>query len=200
MSKKNGETRQIKIILLGESGVGKTCIINRYFENKFSADTESTLGSYSTTKTIVKNKIKYIVDIWDTTGQEKYHSITNLYIKGSNIVILVYSIDSKSTFDKLNYWYDSVKDKIEGDDYVLAVVGSKYDLFESEEVPDEEAKKYAEEKNAIFQLVSAKSNNEGVTKLFDTLIDEFINRYNNKERRGNHLTVSEAGKHKKKIC
>ena len=93
-----------------------------------------------------------------------------------------------------------MKDKIEGDDYVLAVVGSKYDLFESEEVPDEEAKKYAEEKNAIFQLVSAKSNIEGVTKLFDTLIDEFINRYNNKERRGNHLTVSEAGKHKKKIC
>ena len=117
MSKQQVEKREIKIILLGESGVGKTCIINRYIDNQFSADTESTLGSYSSTKTIVKNKIKYTVDIWDTTGQEKYHSITNLYIKGSNIVILVYSIDSKSTFDNLNYWYDSVKEKIEGDNY-----------------------------------------------------------------------------------
>lgn len=199
MSKKQVEKREIKIILLGESGVGKTCIINRYIDNQFSADTESTLGSYSSTKTIVKNKIKYTVDIWDTTGQEKYHSITNLYIKGSNIVILVYSIDSKSTFDNLNYWYDSVKEKIEGDNYVLAVVGSKYDLFESEEVPEEEARKYAEEKNAIFQLVSAKKNIEGVTKLFDTLIDEYIKRYN-KEIKEKNLTISKPEKHKKKIC
>ena len=99
----------------------------------------------------------------------------------------------------MNYWYDSVKEKIEGDDYVLAVVGSKYDLFESEEVPEEEAKKFAEEKNAIFKLVSAKSNIEGVTKLFDILIDEFINRCN-KESKGKNLTISKTEKHKQKCC
>ena len=198
MSKKQEESKEIKMILLGESGVGKTCIINRYINNQFTSDSESTLGSYSSTKTFIKNKHKYIVDIWDTTGQEKYHSITNLYIKGSNIIILVYSIDSKSSFDGLNYWYNSMKEKIEGENYVLSVIGNKYDLFDNEEVPEEEAKKFAEEKKAIFKLVSAKSNCEGLSQFLDSLIEEYINRFG-KETIKKNLTISKTKK-KKKCC
>ena len=168
--------KQIKVILLGDSGVGKSCIINRYINNAYDPNIESTLGSNACTKLVEKKSISYILNLWDTTGQEKYHSITNLFIKGSNIVILVYSIDSLSSFKGLDFWYKSVNEKLEGDNFVLAVVGSKSDLIEEEEevVSEEEAKKFAKEKNAIFKLVSSKEDPEGINNLFDTLLDELI--------------------------
>ena len=168
--------KEVKVILLGDSGVGKSCIINRYINNAYDPNIESTLGSNACTKLVEKKSISYILNLWDTTGQEKYHSITNLFIKGSNIVILVYSINSLSSFEGLDFWYKSVQEKLEGENYVLAVVGSKSDLIEEEEevVSEEEAKKFAKEKNAIFKLVSSKEDPEGINNLFDTLLDELI--------------------------
>ncbi len=134
------------------------------------------MGSNASSKVIKRGQVSYILNLWDTTGQEKYHSITNLFIKGSNIVILVYSINSLSSFEGLDFWYKSVQEKLEGENYALAVVGSKSDLIknEEEEVSEEEAKKFAEEKNAIFKLVSSKEDPEGINNLFDTLLDELI--------------------------
>ena len=168
--------KEVKVILLGDSGVGKSCIINRYINNAYDPNIESTLGSNACTKLVEKKNISYILNLWDTTGQEKYHSITNLFIKGSNIVILVYAINSLSSFEGLDFWYKSVQEKLEGENYVLAVVGSKSDLIEEEEevVSEEEAKKFAKEKNSIFKLVSSKEDPEGINNLFDTLLDELI--------------------------
>ena len=112
--------------------------------------------------------------IWDTTGQEKYRSITNLFINGSNIVILVYSIDSKSSFESLDFWYNSVKEKLERQNFILSIVGNKGDLTENEQVSEEEGKKFAKERNAKFYLVSAKEDPNGINNLFDSLMDEFI--------------------------
>ena len=170
----NEEERDIKIILLGETGVGKTSIINRYINNEFNNEAPSTLGASFATKEVKMDKIKYLVNVWDTSGQEKYHSVTNLFINGSNIVILVYSIDSQISFDGLDYWYNTIKEKLEGDKYILAVIGSKGDLYEKEIIPEEKAKKFAEEKNAIFRIVSAKEDSEGINKLFNHLLDELI--------------------------
>ena len=168
------EERDIKIILLGETGVGKTSIINRYINNEFNNEAPSTLGASFATKEVKMDKIKYLVNVWDTSGQEKYHSVTNLFINGSNIVILVYSVDSKISFEGLEYWYNTIKEKLEGDKYILAVIGSKGDLYEKEIIPEEKAKKFAEEKNAIFRIVSAKEDSEGINKLFNHLLDELI--------------------------
>ena len=173
-SNQNIITKDIKLILLGESGVGKTCIINRYINNEYSQGCESTLGSTFYTKEILKENINYKLNIWDTTGQEKYHSITNLFLKGAQIVILVYSIDSRSSFENLNYWHSTLKDNLEGDDYVLAIVGSKCDLVNEEVVNESEAKKFAKEKNAIFKLVSSKQFPEGINNLFNILLDELL--------------------------
>ena len=170
----NEEERDIKIILLGETGVGKTSIINRYINNEFNNEAPSTLGASFATKEVKMDKIKYLVNVWDTSGQEKYHSVTNLFINGSNIVILVYSIDSQISFDGLDYWYNTIKEKLEGDKYILAVIGSKGDLIDNEIIPEEKAKKFAEEKNAIFRIVSAKEDSEGINKLFNHLLDELI--------------------------
>ena len=201
----NQDEIDIKIILLGNSGVGKTCIINRYVNNTYDPETDSTLGSNTSCKLIKKNNKSYMLNFWDTTGQEKYHSITNLFIKGSNIVILVYSVDSLSSFQGLDYWYKSIQEKLEGNNYILSIVGSKSDLIKDEEevVSEEEAKKYAKEKNAIFKLVSSKEDPEGINNLFNTLLDEFINNdylTENKSyviKKRNH---EDKDKNKKKCC
>ena len=187
MSENNSEDeKEIKVILLGNSGVGKTSIINRYVNNVYNSNCETTLGSTYSTREVIKDNVVYKLNLWDTTGQEKYHSITNLFIKGSSIVILVYSIDLLSSFEGLNYWHNSIKENLEGNNYVLAVVGSKSDLINEEEevVSEDEAKKFAKERNAIFKLVSSKEDPVGINNLFDMLLDELI--------RMNYITVKDS--------
>ena len=174
MENNEQDAKTVKIILLGDSAVGKTCIIHRYLNNEFISEATSTLGSISNKKEVIKNERKYIMNIWDTTGQEKYRSITNLFINGSNIVILVYSIDSKSSFESLDFWYNSVKEKLERQNFILSIVGNKGDLTENEQVSEEEGKKFAKERNAKFYLVSAKEDPNGINNLFDSLMDELI--------------------------
>ncbi len=177
MSSEKPSLREVKIILLGDSGVGKTSIINRYINNRFNPEMISSLGSKSNEKIVMRDNIKYKLIIWDTSGQEVYRSLTNLFIKGSNIVILVYSIDSLSSFEGLDYWYKSLLEKIEGDNYILAVVGSKVDLINEEVISEEQGKKYAEEKKAFFKLVSSKENPKGIEQLFEKLLDDLIQNY-----------------------
>ena len=187
MSENNSEDeKEIKVILLGNSGVGKTSIINRYVNNVYNSNCETTLGSTYSTREVIKDNVVYKLNLWDTTGQEKYHSITNLFIKGSSIVILVYSIDLLSSFEGLNYWYNSIKENLEGNNYVLAVVGSKSDLINEEEevVSEDEAKNFAKERNAIFKLVSSKEDPVGINNLFDMLLDELI--------KMNYITVKDS--------
>ena len=187
MSENNSEDeKEIKVILLGNSGVGKTSIINRYVNNVYNSNCETTLGSTYSTREVIKDNVVYKLNLWDTTGQEKYHSITNLFIKGSSIVILVYSIDLLSSFEGLNYWYNSIKENSEGNYYVLAVVGSKSDLINEEEevVSEDEAKNFAKERNAIFKLVSSKEDPVGINNLFDMLLNELI--------RMNYITVKDS--------
>ena len=174
MKKNYKEKKEVKVILLGESGVGKTCIIERYMSNKFNSNLPSTLCSAYSIKKIIRDNTLYEINICDTTGQEKYHSVTNLFVKGSNIVILVYSIDSVTSFNNLEYWYSMVVDNLKDTEYILAIIGNKTDLFEEEVVSEEEGKRFAESKNAKFQLVSAKEDPDGINKLFDNLFEEII--------------------------
>ena len=176
MTDNRENVKEIKIILLGDSGVGKSCIINRYINNVYNPNTETTFGSSYSSKSIKKTDIEYKLNIWDTTGQEKYHSITNLFIKGSSVVILVYSIESLSSFEGLNYWYDSIKENLEGTEYILVIIGAKSDLIKDDEevVSEDEARKFAQERNALFKLVSSKEDPGGINNLFNTILDEVI--------------------------
>ena len=172
------EEKELKIILLGESGVGKTSIIYRYYKNTFNSNLPSTFGSTFITKYLEKGNITYKLNIWDTTGQEKYHSVTKLFIHGSHIAILVYTMNNLDSFQKLDYWYKTIKENCD-DNVILAIVGSKYDLFYNNEdenavfVSEEEGEKYAKEKKAFFKLVTAKEDKKGIDSLFDELINEY---------------------------
>ena len=191
------ETKEVKVILLGETGVGKTSIINRFISNEFINDNTITLGSSFSTKEIKKQNINYKLKIWDTTGQEKFHSVTNLFIKGSNIIILVYSVDSLDSFEQLNYWYKSLKRNLEGDKHILAVVGNKIDLKNEAVISEDEGKKFAENKNAIFKLISAKEDPKGINKLFDKLLEE-LSQIDFESRTESYIIKKKSIKKKKK--
>ena len=178
--------KEIKVILLGDTGVGKTSIINRYINNKFDPDNDNTLSSSFSTKEVIKNDVLYRLNLWDTIGQEKYNAITNILIKGSNIVILVYSVDSFSSFENIDFWYNSVKDILQEDKYILAIVGNKSDLIKEDEavVSEEEARNYAKGKDAFFKLISAKEDQDGIKSLLDILLGELL--------RLNYVTVTDS--------
>ena len=206
--------KELKIILLGESGVGKSSIILRYYKDKFDSHLPSTFGSTFIKKDLQRDNNTYKLNIWDTTGQEKYHSVTQLFIRDTDIAILVYAIDDANSFKKLDFWYKEIIDNC-GDNIILAIVGNKNDLFlndnenENENivfVPDEEAKKYADDKKAMFKLVTAKKDKMGIDSLFDELLNEYIAKgivkiFDNKKE--NNVKIENDGikkKDKKRGC
>ena len=183
MSKEN-EEKELKVILLGDCGVGKTNIILRFMKDEFDEDSITTTGSSYTMKKIEKDNITYRLNIWDTAGQEKYRSLTKMFLQDANIIILVYSIVEEITFDNLDYWYNTIIDNC-GEDIVIAIVGNKHDLYFEEAVDEDKAQNYANKKNAIFKLVSAKENKLGIDELFNILLDEYINKKLNKKEKKN---------------
>ena len=170
------KAKDIKIILLGDTGVGKTSIINRFINSKFDPFNENTIVSTFSTKEIIKNDVLYRMNLWDTMGQEKYKSITDIFIKGSNIVILVYSVDSLTSLENLDYWYNSLKKILIDDKYILAIIGNKSDLImEGEDVvSEEEGRKYAEGKMDKFKLISSKKDSYLINNFFDELLEELL--------------------------
>ena len=169
------EPPSIKITLLGNPGVGKTCIISRYIDNVFNENNASTIGANYSEKIIKKKGKEYQLDIWDTAGQEKFHSLGKHFYKDSYVVCLVYDIVNQESLDALkSVWYPDLQKY--GEKYaVLAVVGNKNDLYERDDVvSDEEAKAFAKEINATFMLTSDKSA-DGIEKLFDILTDKILN-------------------------
>ena len=163
----------IKVTLIGASGVGKTCIIRRYYDNEYVENPASTCGgSYSAKQLKINNKIIQI-DLWDTAGQERFRSLGKHFYKDAYIVILVYDITNRKSFDELKeVWYPSLKEF--GEKYsVLGVVGNKCDLYENEEVKEAEAREYSQQIGATYMLVSAKSG-DNINLLFDTLIKQYL--------------------------
>ena len=169
--KKNLET--IKIILVGNSGVGKTAIINRYYNNTFIDQMISTLCMNFIEKKIKIDEKYYILSIWDTVGQEAYRSCNKLFLKNSNIVIFVYDITSIPSFKELDYWYETIENEL-GQNPYLALAGNKMDLVEQEKITEEEGKELAEKWSAYFSLLSAKSDQQGIDSFFDNIVREFL--------------------------
>jgi len=168
------EGNDIKLILVGEPGTGKTSLINVAIGQEFKEESNSTLSSTFVPKKFKKDGKEYNVNIWDTAGQEKYRSLTKIFIKDSKIVIFVYAINSRESFDGIkSYWVDTIKEAL-GDDPVLGIVGNKCDLFMNEEVKENEAKEFAEEKGMQFQLVTAKENPKGFIQFLSKLLDIFL--------------------------
>ena len=167
------EDEEIKIILVGESGTGKTSLINVAMGMKFQEGTELTTSSASFVTKIIKIGDKsYSLNLWDTIGQEKFRSLTKIFIKDSKIVIFVYDITNLRSFEELNFWFKTIHDVL-CDTPILGICGNKQDLFVKEQVSEEKAEKYAEEKGVDFKLTSAK-NPLSFNSFLEDLLKKFI--------------------------
>ena len=186
----NKEEKELKIIVLGECGVGKTNIITRYFKDKFNEDSITTTCTSYIMKIIKRDKATYRLNIWDTAGQEKFRCITRNFLQDANIVLLVYSIIDKKSFENLEYWYKTVMDICDSN-VAIAIIGNKSDLFMEQEVTEVEGKQFADEKGAIFRLVSAKNDKQGIVNLFDEALDKYIekNKNNSNRKRKNNIKI-----------
>ena len=171
----NSDGDEIKVILVGESGTGKTSLINATMGLKFQEHLETTSTNSFSSKTITINNKDYVLNLWDTIGQEKFRSLTKIFIKDSKIVILVYDITQQRTFNELDYWYKIIHD-ILGDEPIIGVCGNKNDLISKEQVKEEVAKKYAQEKNIGFKLTSAK-NPLTFNKFLEDLVKKYVEKY-----------------------
>ena len=213
-----------KVVLIGESGVGKTSIISRYMTDTFSTTLGSTPGANFTTKTVfLKNENQSIkFEIWDTAGQEKFRSLTKVFYKSAAICILVYEITRRESFEELKkYWISEIKNNSPKNiskliklnlyllSIVLAIAANKSDMYEFEEVPEEEGMALAKQINAIFQSTTAKDKNGSIDQLFMNLAIKFLhpNMENTTnltkeeiKNRGQKLTNKNVEKSKKGCC
>ena len=164
------ESESIKVVLLGESGVGKTSIISQFTVNKFDPHRETSLSAQFASKTLdfpdLGQSIKF--DIWDTVGQEKYRSLAKIFYKDAKVIIFVYDITREFSFESIkNYWYKETRENWDGTP-ILAIVGNKIDLYSEVKVSNNDGMAFAEEIGAIFQTTSAASNS-GITNLFENI-------------------------------
>ena len=161
----NNQIEVFKVVLFGESGVGKTSIISQFIDSSFQEDIQSSSGGTFSSKTFTYGDGKILkLEIWDTAGQERYRALTKMFYKDADAAILVYDITRKITFEEMqNYWVQQIKESAP-ENIILAIAGNKSDLPD-EDVDEEMARKYAKELGAMFCTTSAKSN-FGITDLF----------------------------------
>ena len=162
-----------KVVLVGESGVGKTSIITQFIDQTFQEDIQSTTGGTFSTKSVVCDGGKVLkFEIWDTAGQEKYRSLTTMFYKDANAAVMVYDVTRAESFEEIkNYWSNQIKDN-SPENIILAIAANKSDLIEQETVDEGEARNFAKELNAIFVTTSAKSS-EGINSLFEEIAKKY---------------------------
>ena len=159
-----------KLILIGDSSVGKSNILLKYLKGEFDKNSKATVGVEFGTKNIMINNKKIKIQIWDTAGQERYRSITSAYYKGAKGALIVYDITRKNTFDNIDKWISDLK--LNGDKNIcILIVGNKSDLNEQREVDKELGKKKAEMFKTAFMETSA-LNGENISKAFEEVIEQ----------------------------
>jgi small GTP-binding protein len=184
-----------KILLIGESSVGKTGIMLRFVNDRFSNSFITTIGIDFNCKTIVSNGSKIKLQLWDTAGQERFRAITTSYYKGSNAVIIVYDVTNRDSFDRIKYWIESVYAKLSSD-VIIILVGNKIDLESIREITFDEGYELAKKYDIHFFECSAK-NGININKIFDDVADQFIKQFNNCITKPNKINLK---KEKKKNC
>ena len=185
------EYYKLKLIVLGDSGVGKTNIIKRYISNIFTTDTKATVGVEFFTKTYKVNGDILKLEIWDTAGQERYKSITSAYYRGSRGALLVYDITRIETFNDIENWMTEVKEKVEGSLKIL-IIGNKTDLKDERKISIETALHKARQFNVPLMETSA-LDSTNIKKAFESLLREMYKEF--KKEKSNE---KEAKKNKEK--
>ncbi|KAL6558804.1 Ras-related protein Rab11D [Orobanche minor] len=143
-----------KVVLIGDSAVGKSQILSRFARDEFSLDSKATIGVEFQTRTLVIQHKSVKAQIWDTAGQERYRAVTSAYYRGSVGAMLVYDITKHQTFDHIPRWLEELRSHADKN-IVIILVGNKSDLEDQRAVPTEEAKEFAQKEGLFFLETSA---------------------------------------------
>ncbi len=168
--------KSVKLIIVGESHVGKTSLIHQLIEGTFDEATVQTIGrGEKNIKEIpLKEGGKIYLEIWDTAGQERFRTLNKIFIKDAKIILLVYDITEKKSFDEIvNFWYKDIISQLDNcQNIVIGLAGNKSDLYQKQTVELTEAQEYAKSINAIFKETSAK-NSDAVYEIFCELAQKY---------------------------
>ena len=199
------EDYKIKIIVVGDSGVGKTNLINRFASDKFDTNSKATIGVEFVYKTLKINKEVIKVEVWDTAGQERYRAITSSYYKGAKGAIIVYDLTNEDSFNNVESWMNEVIKKGQKDMQFL-LLGNKKDLVNDRRVTEERGIEKARELNMhLFEASALEKTN--VNEAFNYLMREiYLEIRIQKNNENNELNIDQAGialntnKNKKRKC
>lgn len=159
---------KVKLVLLGDSGVGKSCIVLRFVRGQFDPSSKVTVGASFLSQTIaLQDSTTVKFEIWDTAGQERYAALAPLYYRGAAIALVVYDITNPDSFNKAQYWVKELQ-KHGSPDIVMALVGNKADLNENREIQVQEGIDYAE-KNGMFFIETSAKTADNINQLFEEI-------------------------------
>ena len=188
-----------KVLLLGDSAVGKTCFLLKYTDKTFQEIHMSTIGLDYRLKTIKLKSGKNIkLQIWDTAGQDRFRAITKNYYKGANGIILIYDVTSLQTYENIKTWVNQIKEEAP-QNVVIFIAGNKIDMEEERKVTTEEGKRLAEEFGYPFYETSAKDD-ININEIFDDLVEKVDSIYSKLEGSGGTNKQLSKGKNKNGCC
>ena len=167
-------SKTFKILTIGESGVGKTCILRRFVENKFLKNHLATIGIDFKTKTLNINNQEIKLKIWDTAGQERFRNITTQYYKGADGIVLIYDVTDDASYEKIRDWMEQILSNTKREDIGLVLLGNKCDM-EPRAVSEEQGKKMAEELDVNYFETSALTG-QGINEAFNELTRDIMKR------------------------
>ncbi|CAN6333567.1 unnamed protein product [Urochloa humidicola] len=179
-----------KMVLIGDSGVGKSNILSRFTRNHFSLDSKSTIGVEFATKSLQMEGKTIKAQIWDTAGQERYRAITSAYYRGAVGALLVYDITKRQSFDNVHRWLRELRDHADSS-IVIMMVGNKSDLTHLRAVSEDEGKALAE-KEGLFFLETSAMEAVNVEEAFQTIISEVYGIVNRKALAAKEAAASAA--------
>ena len=167
-------SEEIKCVFLGDSGVGKTCILNYFINGTAARESSPTIGAAYVSKSITVDGKLCDLMIWDTAGQEMYRGLAPMYYRNARAAFLVYDITSKKSFEAVSYWATELANNSgSGDGITIMVVGNKVDFEERREVPTDDAQNVADSLNAKFVETSAVTG-VNIERLFQTATSEVL--------------------------
>ncbi len=183
---------KLKFIVIGESTVGKTSLITQFNINEFTEDYILTVGTDKIIKEIEINDQKIEMEIWDTPGQAVYAVANKIFMKNTDIALIVYDITKKETFEKIGHWINVVKEVNPNGNFIIGIAANKSDLYENVQVTNDEAKEYMNSIKDITDLFfeTSATDHENVENVFNKLINTYIEKYGLKGKKTVEKTMT----------
>lgn len=189
----------IKVIIVGDSGVGKSNMVTRFLKNQFTLNTKSTIGvDFGVKKIELDEEVIAKVQLWDTAGQERYRAVVGSYYKNAHGAVIVYDISNRASFHDLEKWLQELKEHTSPDCKVM-VVGNKKDLVSKREVPQEHGEEFAKKNGLFFMETSAKEEAGNVKEAFMFLMNTISKELIEKDPEGNNQARKQSNGGSKKV-